>query len=571
MADFITTAFEFVPIAIFSAIFFLMVLFIKYSNHLTLRSVGSDICLGALFIQITLLAAPVWMSEELSINVAGHMAMVTLTLITWIFTVWLLKRNKPFRTPTTQLHRKIISYLIKQSTIRESLSYILGTFALSISLMMMFDIIRLEPADLRMQTIALALAALTSIIIGLAGYNIYRYLQNEQFIQSFERFSKKITEDTILMTIQMSATRMQDYDPVQPVMDIIRGSIMKGVLGPSLFGLMVIKNSCIDLLTTSGMRQQSLNKVTSHFIGHIDDLGKLALRMDEDETVLESIKNMGEIGECALSRGIETPVEDILQRLADYLKVVESKEFKTVELTVTDTIRRIGSAAAASRIESVSSKAIGILGTIGTSAARDKDIATLKETINALYTIGNTSASNSLESSVKHSAVKLRDVGVSSVQLGLSEETLQIIAYLEELGVAAASDKLELGTQQVIWSIKDIGVIYGYQHIDKGINAIVSALGHVGLVSSQKELDEAVDQALWALKEVSRYPISEGMKDSIQKSAQAFAMLAKSQNSKVNQIIQDIKQYFGSDDTERFSRFEQEYISAMKTTGVYDG
>jgi hypothetical protein len=39
----------------------------------------------------------------------------------------------------------------------------------------------------------------------------------------------------------------------------------------------------------------------------------------------------------------------------------------------------------------------------------------------------------------------------------------------------------------------------------------------------------------------------------------------------VNQIIQDIKQYFGSDDTERFSRFEQEYISAMKTTGVYEG
>jgi hypothetical protein len=160
------------------------------------------------------------------------MAVTVIALLLWIISVWLLQRRKPSRTRSANIYQKFIDYLKKQSNIRESLSYVLGAFTITASLMMVLDF-----------------------------------------------FYKEITRDNILITVQSTGTRKYDRDPTQPIVDIIRGSIMRGVLGPSIFGLEILKNSCIELLTTSGMRRKSLDKVTSHFISQIDEIGKLALKM----------------------------------------------------------------------------------------------------------------------------------------------------------------------------------------------------------------------------------------------------------------------------------------------------
>jgi hypothetical protein len=568
MSNVIFTAFEFVPIAIFSAIFFFMALFIKYTNRLTIRSVGSDICLGALFIQITLLAMPVWMSGEVSINIAAHMAVTVIALLIWIISVWLLKRRKPSRIRSANIYQKFIDYLKKQSNIRESLSYVLGAFTITASLMMVLDFISLKPATWNLQAVRIVLLVPCSVIIGMAGYYVYRYLQKEQLNQTFERFYKEITRDNILITVQSTGTRKYDRDPTQPIVDIIRGSIMRGVLGPSIFGLEILKNSCIELLTTSGMRRKSLDKVTSHFISQIDEIGKLSLKMDEDESAAGSIRIIGEIGECAISRGIEVPVEDILRRLFEYYDVLQLRGYEIMKMTIIDAISRIGSAAAAHGIGSIPPRSGDMLGTIGASAVRDKDRSVIKEISTALYDIGKESASNSLESSVKQTALKLRDIGVSAVQNDMAEEANQIVSYLEVQGTIAASNKLELGTEQAIWSIKDIGVAYGYQHMETGINAAVGALGNIGMESSSRKLDDAVDQALWSLKEVSRYAIADGLDSSIKQSARSFARLAIPEEDKVTATVKDIRKYFDADEAKRFSKFEQEYISALKAAGT---
>jgi len=568
MSSLISTAFEFVPIAIFSAIFFFMALFIKYTNRLTIRSVGSDICLGALFIQITLLAMPVWMSGKESVNIAGHMAVTIAALLLWIISVWLLKRRKPSRTRPANIYQKFIDYLKKQSNIRESLSYVLGAFTITTSLMMVLDFISIEPATWNLQTVRIVLLVLGSVVIGMAAYYVYRYLQKEQLNQTFERFYKEITRDNILITVQSTSTQKHDRDPTQPIVDIVRGSIMRGVPGPSIFGMDILKNSCIELLTTSGMRRQSLDRVTSHFISQIDEIGKLALKMDEDESAAGSIRIIGEIGECAISKGIEIPAEDILRRLFEYYDVLQLRGYEIMKMTIIDAIGRIGSAAAAHGIESIPPKSGDMLGTIGSSAVRDKDRGAIKEISTALYDIGKESATNSMESSVKQTALKLRDIGVSAVQNDMAQEANQIVSYLEVQGAIASSNKLELGTEQAIWSIKDIGVAYGYQHMETGINAAVSALGNIGMESSLKNLDDAVDQTLWSLKEVSRYAIADGLDSSIKQSARSFARLAIPEEDKVTAIMKDIRKYFDADEAGRFSKFEQEYTSALKAAGT---
>jgi len=421
MSVFISIIFEFVPIVIFLAIFLLMVLWIKYVNRLNLQSVGSDIGLSALFIQITLLAAPVWMSLQISINIIGHVTMTVFIFTMWILTVWLLKPRKPSRRQSIHLLSKVLDLFKKQSNAMESLSYVLGTFTLSLSLMMILNMVRFHQVDWRNQAVFLSLAALSSIAVGYGGYSLYRYLQDEQYSQSFKRFFNEITRDNILLTIQSGSTHVHDRDPVQPVVDIIRGSIMEGEPGPSLFGLNKLKKSCIELHTSSGMRRTNLNKVTLHYAAHIDEIGKLALRMEQDEVALESVRSLGEIGVYAASHDIGISVKDILQRLSEYYEVLQLKDFETMKLTVTHAISQIGSSAAAHGIEHASMKACDILDRNVTIDIRNNNSAQLKETTTALLNIGKQSVVNGQQSSIKHICIKLRDLGTSAVQIGLEK------------------------------------------------------------------------------------------------------------------------------------------------------
>jgi hypothetical protein len=568
MVGFIPTLFEFVPVGIISALFFLIVLYIKHINQLNLRSVGSDICLGAVFIQITMLALPIWATTSVSINAIGQSLAVILTFFTWIITNWLLKRKKPSRNFSAKYFNKLFNRSNKSINFRELLSFVLGISALCISFLMVLNVIGFGSRDFIVQTTHLTLAGLTSIIIGYTGHGIFRYLQNEQFTQQFSRFSSEITADNVLITIQAGGTQIHDRDPVQPVVDIIRGSIMKGVLGPSLFGLKLLKESCIDIMSSSGMRQQNLNKTALHFINKIYDISKLAIRMDEDEVAIESVISLSEIGEIAVYKGLEKSVEDILTKLIENYDVVQTKEFDTMKLAIIDSISRIGSAAAAHGMESSASKASNMLGNVGVSAVRTKHKTILNKIITVLYIIGEAASINSLESTLKQTAVKLRDMGTSLVQSDLIDEALQIITNLEKLGLVAASNKLELATEQVLWSIKDIGVACGYQRNEQGINLAVNAFANIGLESSQRKLDDVLDQAIWSLKEVSRYPISEELESSTKKSTKSFARLATIESEKVEKAIQDLKQYFGSDEIGRFDKFETQYIIERKKTGA---
>jgi hypothetical protein len=111
-------------------------------------------------------------------------------------------------------------------------------------------------------------------------------------------------------------------------------------------------------------------------------------------------------------------------------------------------------------------------------------------------------------------------------------------------------------------------VACGYQRNEQGINVAVNAFANIGLESSQQKLDDVFDQAIWSLKEVSRYPISEELESSTKNSAKSFARLAAIESDKVEKAIQDLKQYFGSDETDRFDKFESQYIVERKKTGA---
>jgi len=136
------------------------------------------------------------------------------------------------------------------------------------------------------------------------------------------------------------------------------------------------------------MRHQSLDRVTSHFISQIDEISKLALKMDEDESAVGAIRIIGEMGECAISRGNEVLEWDILQRFFEYYNVLQFRGYESMKMTIIDSISLIGSTAVAHGIESIPQRSGDMLGTIGASAIKDKNSGVVKEKSAALYNIG---------------------------------------------------------------------------------------------------------------------------------------------------------------------------------------
>ena len=107
--------------------------------------------------------------------------------------------------------------------------------------------------------------------------NIIGLLKLENIIK---RLTLEITKDTILNLKK---------DPIQPVMDIIHGSVMKYDIATTVVGLKAVTARTIEIIDSDGEKE-----ISSRFCDHLERIGKLALSREDSESVtkvLESLKS----------------------------------------------------------------------------------------------------------------------------------------------------------------------------------------------------------------------------------------------------------------------------------------
>jgi len=109
--------------------------------------------------------------------------------------------------------------------------------------------------------------------------NVINILKPETIIK---RLAVKITKDNIL-----NSKKYPEKDPIQPIMDIIHGSVMKYDIATTRIGLKVVTDRVIKIIDLGGEEE-----ISPCFCDHFERVGRLTINMMDDESTVEVIKNL---------------------------------------------------------------------------------------------------------------------------------------------------------------------------------------------------------------------------------------------------------------------------------------
>jgi hypothetical protein len=183
-------------------------------------------------------------------------------------------------------------------------------------------------------SLAYWLGAFTFVALFPYMLNIIGLLKSESIIK---KLAVKITRDKILNS---------EEDPIQPIVDIIHGSIMKSDLETTRVGLKKVTERIIEIIGPNNKREFS-----ERFFDHLMRISKLTTRIGDEVSTIEVIKSLGnfgkstadekhkdaiaqavkslaEVGITAMEKGLERATRQAARSLAE-LTIVSEENIKT--------------------------------------------------------------------------------------------------------------------------------------------------------------------------------------------------------------------------------------------------
>ena len=229
-----------------------------------------------------------------------------------------------------------------------------------------------------------------------------------------KRLSDEITRDKLLKYIEFAKTskgvetRTVD-DPVQPIVDIIRGSLMRYDLETTRDGLKEIAEQAIKIIDSDEDME-----ISRHFCDHLTRVGRLAISREDEESTIEVIENLG-----------------------DFAKSTAEKE-----------------------LAFATAGAARSLGEVGKAAAEKGLAFATEEAAESLREVGRAAAKNNLKYATERAAESLEEVGRTAAGKGLEGATRRVVESLVEIGKAAAAKKgLEGATERAAESLAELAIL----------------------------------------------------------------------------------------------------------------
>jgi hypothetical protein len=123
--------------------------------------------------------------------------------------------------------------------------------------------------------------------------NIIRLLKPESIIK---RLAKKITEDKflkerVMVEIELLTGRTYEKDPIQPIADIIHGSIMKYDIATTRVALREVTLRVAEIINSESQRVISMC-----FRNHLWRISDLAINREDEHSTVEVILNLMDFG-----------------------------------------------------------------------------------------------------------------------------------------------------------------------------------------------------------------------------------------------------------------------------------
>ncbi len=523
-------------------------------NHLKigLRDIGADLALGAFVVQLAFLTNLLTNQQMSSFN--ENVLFAVGFAIIWILCLWL---------PS------------KRDILADMFSYTLGIFALAGAIM--HSLGAPNPTGI-------LIVAVASFILSVIGFLFADHLKSESTTQRFRSITKKMNVYEMNENYRKIDAGKSGTDPLQPVIDIIRGAIRDDDTLTATRGIRELADFGSELVQYN----DNTSLVIRHLNAQLYGLGMLAEEERNRDLIVEVIDAFKTIACSCIQKGMEKSTLQATEYLNNFFRWHMDKSFfptlGRIELikraeTTTDLYNvlkkntitsprhkfatasgKIGENAARFRMIEAAERSVELLKIIALDAASKKDIDTLEYVRSALVEVAATVKENQLEHLEKQIITTLRDICIKAVQESSdrkkNDSLPKAVLALRDVGEIFG----ERSYPDVTGSLKDIGIVAARRHSDSKVSHVIPHIEHFCLLASEKQMDEHASSSVVAIMEVCRASIREQMVESTARSSKTLASLSNRENLTifVNEAVFELGKYREMD-REMFALFEKTY------------
>jgi hypothetical protein len=259
---------------------------------------------------------------------------------------------------------------------------------------------------------------LTFIGLFLYTWNIINFLNPSTIIN---RLAIGITKDTLLNS---------EEDPIQPIMDIVHGSIMKYDIATTRVGLKAVTDKVIKIIDSKTEKE-----ISELFCNHLERVGKLAISSDDVESTEEVIKNLTKFGVSTMEKGLAGAASTAVEVIETAGVTALKKDFAASWQAV-DSLEAVGEVAAVKGHNDVAVYVARNLTNFGLSAL-EKDEGIINKIVWTIEDVGKKFEEYELEKALKQAAWALLELGKAAREKGLEKALKQAAQSLAGLTLSA--------------------------------------------------------------------------------------------------------------------------------------
>ena len=391
---------------------------------------------------------------------------------------------------------------------------------------------------------------------------IFNFLEPSNII---ERLSNRITTKNVVKFIESiekqkdGQTQLIKDDPVQPIVDIIHGSVMKYDIATTRVGLEKITDRVIEIIDSD-----SQEEISRYFCNHFNLVGKLTVRNTDEESTGEVIINLCRFGKSATENGLKDAALKVVESLLDIGEIVAEKGFDDATSKVVESLKDVGTLAAKNakselvtplgdfveisaekEFENVTTRVAVSLGTVGRITAKKELENAILQVVESLSSVGLSAAKKRLDDTMSNVALSLGDVGISAAERGSKFEHIVIQVAIRLQHVWSMNIKNENVLLRAVSSLGDVGVSAAENRLNDAASEVVRSLGSVGRSAAEegKGFEHVVQCAVVSLVSIGTTAIEkEELKHTTVEAVQSLAKLTISSEKIVKTTIRELKQ-----------------------------
>jgi hypothetical protein len=534
------------------SLFLIADILIKNYLKINLRDVGADLAIGAVVIQFGYISI-ILVSQQMDIFGINVLLAICFGIF-WAACLWLAGK----RDALTDM----FSYTIGTFTLAASIMHFLGTFK-PMGMIMLF---------------------VYSLIFSVLAFLLADYLRTEAVKKTFEELTKDLQIYDMNESYRKLEAGKENIDPLQPVIDRIRGAVRNNDDFTASVGVRTIPCLCLKVLSSGGKK----NLIIKYINIHLYQLAILAREEKNRFVLMEVIDAFGSIGKESAESGMESFSLQTLDNMTGFFElhreieyfppvdkltlIKHSKNIKDIvdifrNRRVSSPLHKlaiatgdIGVAAAKKDMLDSTEKSVVLLKKIALDAAVNRDTATLSNIREVLLELARTVDNKNQKHLKKLIIYSLRDIGIKTVQESPEREKHdcldKVIEALEEVGQIFGEESLA----DVTAALKDIGVVAARKHSDEKVSRIIPVMEHFCTVAASDNQTDNVSLAVNAIVEVCEISIKEQMVESTASSSKSLANLSNIESISVivSEAIFEIGKY-QEIDREMFALFDKTY------------